>query len=169
MAKSNDEEDKYITLDVAKRLLGVGSHTMTTLLATGELPFIENPFNRRQKLIRLSDLHRIRELGVPADSTIHHTVTTWIIYALIDPRDDTIRYVGRTIETKRRLQQHLQEVSINKRKEKWLRELRKLGMTRRMEILEALECIAAEAEKRETDWIRYLLSIGTPLLNIRGV
>lgn len=170
MTGNQEEQDKYITLKLAKQLLGVGDHTLTNLLTSGELPSVEHPFNRRKKLVRLSDINRLRELGgVPADTTIHHTVTTWIIYALVDPRDDTIRYIGRTIQKKVRLQQHLNEVNINKEKDRWLKELKKQGLAPKMETLETLECRESEAEKRERQWIRHLLSIGTPLTNIRGV
>lgn len=169
MRDKDREQNDYVTYALAQRLLGVGNTVMTRLIDTGELPFIEHPFDKRQKLIRRSDISRIQESGLLADSSVHRTIKTWIIYALVDPRDDTIRYVGRSIRAKGRLQQHLQEVSVNKKKEKWLRELKKLGMAPRMEILESLECKAADAEKREVQWIQHLLSQGVPLTNIRGI
>jgi predicted GIY-YIG superfamily endonuclease len=168
MTDDDKEQDNYVTYALAQRLLGVGNTVMSRLIATGELPFTEHPFDKRQKLIRRSDISRIRELGFLADSSIHHTVTTWIIYALIDPRDETIRYIGRTIRTKRRLQQHLQEIG-NKKKSRWLKELKKLGITPRMEILERLDCKAIDAERREAEWIQHLVSEGAPLTNIRSV
>ena len=169
MPGKNEDQDRYVTYKLARRLLGVGDAVMGRLIATGELPYKEHPFDGRKKLIKLSDIEKLRELGVPADNTTHHTVTTWIVYALVDPRDGTTRYVGRTVASERRLQQHLQEVNINKKKEKWLRDLKRSGLTPDMETLESLECKAVEAERRETRWIRYFLSIGAPLTNIRSV
>jgi hypothetical protein len=63
----------------------------------------------------------------------------------------------------------LNEFNINKEKDRWLKELKKQGLTPKMETLETLECREGEAEERERQWIRHLLSIGTPLTNIRGV
>lgn len=56
MASSHEGQDKYVALGVAVRLLGVGSHTMSNLLTIGELLFVERPFDRRQMLMRLSDI-----------------------------------------------------------------------------------------------------------------
>lgn len=113
---ASEQEDKYVTYALAMSLFGVNNSTMTRLLASGELPYREHPFDKRKKLIKLTDVEKLRGLGVPADATTHHTVMNWIISALVDPRDDSIHYVGRTIETERRLQQHLQELNINKDK-----------------------------------------------------
>lgn len=168
-AMPGKNEDEYVTYNLAQRLLGVGDGVMSRLIATGELPFAEHPFDKRKKLIRMSDIARLREVGIAADSSIHHSVSVWVIYGLVDPRDGTIRYVGRSVRAKGRLQQHLQEENVNKKKDKWLRELKKLGMAPRMERLESLECTATEAEKREVQWIEYLLSRGAPLTNIRSV
>jgi hypothetical protein len=165
----SEEQDKYVTYPVAMRLLGVGTNAMSRLFETGELPYKEHPFDKRKKLVKLSDINKLRNSGVPADPTVHHIVTTWTIYALIDPRNNLIRYVGRTVRMKVRLQQHLEEVAVNPEKTRWLRELKKQGLTPNMEILETLECKGNEAEERERYWIQSLLSKGAPLTNIRGV
>src|SRR5713226_4296830 len=130
---ASNDQDKYVTYALAMRLLGVGSTTMTRLITTGALPVKEHPLDKRKKLIRLSDISKIQELGWLPDSSVHRTVTTWTIYALVDPRDHTIRYVGRTIRAKQRLQQHLQEVGVNEKKSQWLEELNQLGMIPKME------------------------------------
>ncbi len=169
MTESKEKQEKYVTHALAMQMLGIGSNVMSRLLATGELPYMEHPFDKRKKLIKLSHIEEIKQLGVLPDNTIHHNITKWIIYALVDPRDDTTHYVGRTINAKIRLQQHLQEVAINKKKSEWLEELKKVGMTPRMEVLEIVECKAKEAEKRELHWIQRLLSIGAALTNIRGI
>jgi hypothetical protein len=51
---------------------------------------------------------------------------TYIIYALIDPRDDRIRYIGLTEYPDIRLKQHIQgEGNIPKRE--WISGLHRLG------------------------------------------
>ncbi len=169
MTENGGGQDKYITYALAIRMLGISSNTMSRLLATGEIPYKEHPFDKRKKFVRLSDIEKIKGLGVLADNSIHRTVRTWLIYALVDPRDDTIHYVGRTINAKLRLQQHLQEVTTNKKKGEWLEELKKAGMSPRMEILEIIECKEEDAERHEVRWIKHLLSACAPLTNIRSV
>lgn len=169
MGEKNKEEDPYVTYAVAMKLLGIGSGVMSRLLDTGELPYKEHPFDKRRKLIKLSDINRLRSIAVPPEPSIHHTITKWIIYALVDPRDETIWYVGRTVRAKARLQQHLEEAGVNPAKTKWLRELRKEGLAPRMETLETLDCRGDEAEVRERFWIQHFSSLGAPLTNIRGV
>ena len=166
---SAHDDAKYVTYARAMHMLGVSSNMMSRLLISGELSYKEHPFDKRKKLIKLSDVEKIKKSGILADNTVHHTVATWLIYALVDPRDNTIHYVGRTINDKLILQQHLQEVTANKKKSEWLGELKKVGMIPKMEILETIDCKEQEAERHEAHWIQHLLSIGFPLTNIRGV
>lgn len=54
-----------------------------------------------------------------------------IIYALIDPRTDEIRYIGKTVRSAhRRLRRHLADsyMSSNTHKDRWLRVLKALGL-----------------------------------------
>lgn len=50
-----------------------------------------------------------------------------IIYALVDPRDDSIRYIGKTNSLKSRLSQHLKDKS-NLNKYNWVQELKSLSL-----------------------------------------
>ena len=61
---------------------------------------------------------------------------TQLIYALIDPRDNQIRYVGKTKDIKTRLKAHVnnsQNGSVAKKV--WIDELRLFGLTPRVFIL----------------------------------
>ena len=65
------------------------------------------------------------------------------IYALIDPRTDKVRYIGKTqYDVGFRLQQHLARASNAKfksHKNNWLRQLLALNLTPRVEILDVLD------------------------------
>ncbi len=67
------------------------------------------------------------------------------IYALIDPRDNQIKYVGKTKNTKRRLYEHLCEIKSkrNNKKVNWLKCLNKLDLLPELFILD---------EVREQEW-----------------
>ena len=86
------------------------------------------------------------------------------IYALIDPRTDKIRYIGKSIHPELRYEQHLNEKEINKGKIGWIDGLRIRDLQPEMKILE----VANEKnwDKRERWWIERGLEFGWPLLNI---
>src|ERR1700742_1418287 len=79
---------------------------------------------------------------------------TIFIYVLIDPRDGKVRYVGKSNNPKRRLTRHncIAE-SKGLRRAKWIGELRSLGLTATMEVLEA--CSADNWKERERYWIQH--------------
>lgn len=87
------------------------------------------------------------------------------IYALLDPRDDSIRYIGMTRDLKDRVSRHMANIEhASPEKHAWIADLKAHG----------LECVPWEleqvsskkdAERREQWWIRYCLSGGEPLLN----
>lgn len=58
-----------------------------------------------------------------------------IIYTLTDPRDNQIKYVGKTNNIKRRMQEHLVESSTTK-KNNWIKSLRKQNLKPIIEILD---------------------------------
>lgn len=65
-----------------------------------------------------------------------------IIYGLIDPRDDQIRYVGKTEKGKSRLTDHLKPSSLNKdnsRKNNWIKSLLRQELKPTFEIIEVLQ------------------------------
>jgi hypothetical protein len=85
------------------------------------------------------------------------------IYALIDPRDGAVRYIGQTKTPKRRLSGHMGQIH-DSYKYRWIRRLKALGLRPVMEILE----IATEANwsDRERYWISHYRSIGAKLTNV---
>lgn len=89
---------------------------------------------------------------------------TWIIYALIDPRDGNVRYIGLTEYPDARLKQHIQgDGNIPKRK--WVSELNRLGLSPIMRTIETVHSLT-EAFEREGYWIRYSANRGASLVNI---
>lgn len=87
------------------------------------------------------------------------------IYTLTDPRDNSIRYVGRTIDPKARLWAHINNMqSEGKAKSTWISELRSNGMLPVMSIIDEAngkdDCV-----EKETLWIVSYLNNGCDLLN----
>ena len=61
------------------------------------------------------------------------------IYALKDPRDEVVRYVGKSDVPKQRYRQHLRNTdSEGNRVQRWLAELEALGLSAEMVVLEAV-------------------------------
>lgn len=90
-----------------------------------------------------------------------------LIYALVDPRDGSYRYVGRTMNLRVRLAAHVPHRGENIRKRAWLADLWATGQRARAVVLE--ECggpvSAAAAEDR---WTQRLRGEGQPLTNGTG-
>ncbi|HYT28756.1 MAG TPA: GIY-YIG nuclease family protein [Ktedonobacteraceae bacterium] len=90
------------------------------------------------------------------------------IYALIDPRDKTTRYVGISKDALVRLAQHMNEVENRKRA--WLFDLKQQGLQPHIEILETVisdQDVVSLALEREEYWIQSFLDAGAPLTNVR--
>lgn len=92
------------------------------------------------------------------------TKTTYI-YALIDPRDKTKYYIGKTIQhpPQKRLRQHLLKPATDNLAE-WVDELKQVGITPEMDVLES---VPPDADWRAAEiyWIRYGLAQGWCLRN----
>lgn len=94
------------------------------------------------------------------------------VYALLDPRDNTIRYVGISIDANQRFAQHLRGYAGSRYERRWLRELREKGLSPTLLILETIPQgpdayeIACEREKF---WIQEMIQANEPLLNRRGI
>jgi hypothetical protein len=89
----------------------------------------------------------------------------WAVYALVDPRDQTMRYIGVTKHPERREVDHYQDEENNQRKIDWIAGLRAAGLRPIMRQLEVVDGKQA-AEAREAQWIAACLDAGMELLNI---
>ena len=76
---------------------------------------------------------------------------THYIYTLSDPNTNEVRYVGKTINIKRRYKQHLYDKRQTSHKNSWIISLRKNGLKPIMTIIE--ECNNDNWEEREIYWI----------------
>jgi hypothetical protein len=87
------------------------------------------------------------------------------IYALIDPRNNECRYIGKANDPAERLKGHLKYCKIgHDHKVSWLKQLLALGLK---PIITELECIpCAEWEKDEQWWISYMKYLGANLTNM---
>lgn len=88
------------------------------------------------------------------------------VYALVDPRDDTIRYIGMSKNVWRRYAMHLLIPSKGAAsKTAWIKRLKEIDLAPLLTILETAET-EEDALKRETYWIKHYLKQDTPLLNV---
>lgn len=88
------------------------------------------------------------------------------IYALVDPRDNTMRYVGYTATPSIRLTAHLIEARHAKRPNRrmaWINQLVAMGLKPEMRILESVSI--EDATGRERYWMDTLRESGCELLN----
>lgn len=92
-------------------------------------------------------------------------MATVYIYSLKDPRDYSLRYIGKTIDVNRRLREHNQRHRNRvSKKNSWIISLLELGLQPIMEILE--ECNDADWQAKERHWIEYYRTIGFDLKNM---
>lgn len=86
------------------------------------------------------------------------------IYALRDPRDRTVHYIGKSNNPRLRLISHLEDKETNQRKTAWIDELAALGLKPDLDILEDVALL--EWQKAERSWIAHGFAEGWPLTNI---
>lgn len=86
--------------------------------------------------------------------------TVLYIYALYDPRDDKVRYVGVTDNPEARLNEHMH--SRSERVRDWVYELQKSRVAPRLRILE----IPVDPHSAEIYWIQKCEREGASLLNV---
>src|SRR4051812_1235701 len=94
--------------------------------------------------------------------------TRVIVYALVDPRTDRIRYVGQTERSAhRRLRRHMStyELAPDTRKTRWLRDLIAQGLAPRVEVLQVCTTTAA-MDVAERFHIARLRAAGEDLTNL---
>lgn len=87
------------------------------------------------------------------------------IYALIDPRDGAVRYIGKANDPYFRLNFHVKDKRCTAPRRVWFKELNSLGI---MPLVAILECVPmSEWQSAERSWIAFYRSIGANLLNYR--
>ena len=94
------------------------------------------------------------------------------IYALVDPRDSFVHYVGLSISANLRFISHLNGNGGNEQEKRWITELQREGLTPTLQILETIEAGSnayALACEEELYWIREMARQGHPLLNALGL
>lgn len=89
------------------------------------------------------------------------TLPVWSVYALIDPCDEQVRYVGKSISVETRVKAHMRERGTT-RKIYWLQALQRDGV--KPEIL-ILETGTSDWEGAETKWIAHYRALGCDLTN----
>jgi hypothetical protein len=91
-------------------------------------------------------------------------VKTTFIYILIDPIDNTIRYVGKTNNPKERFKAHTNIARDNNtHKRNWINKLRKCGCKPEIEIIDEVQL--SEWKYWERFWVAYYRFIGCDLVN----
>lgn len=87
------------------------------------------------------------------------------IYALADPKDGRIRYVGKTNQPYTRFKTHLRgDVRPDHPKAKWLQSLKEQGLQPSLIILE--EVADEDINACEQEWVRRFAVTGTELTNM---
>lgn len=85
------------------------------------------------------------------------------IYALLDPRTDEVRYIGKANNAAKRLQTHLRDAHRRDTPVyRWMRKLLDLGMRPRVEVLE----VTADWREAEMRLIAVTRARGVRLLNV---
>jgi hypothetical protein len=87
------------------------------------------------------------------------------IYALVDPRDGRIRYVGKAKNIQERVKRHFKDRRTNQQRVAWFVELSVLGLTPEIKILESVQEGHSWLEA-EVRWITEMRANGCELLNI---
>jgi excisionase family DNA binding protein len=90
------------------------------------------------------------------------------IYALVDPRDMLVRYVGMSVNAQIRFKSHCNMTEHNEAKNMWIRDLQELSLIPSLEILET-GLSREEVRRVEHHYIQYYLTIGMPLTNVGGI
>lgn len=90
---------------------------------------------------------------------------TTFIYGLIDPRDNQIKYVGKSNNPSARLGGHV-SCRASGEKGRWIAELGAMGLLPIITVLE--ETTEAQWSEREQHWIAAMRASGCALLNVQA-
>lgn len=111
----------------------------------------------------MMDFRSVTELIDFAEFLPDEILRPWLIYALVDPRTDEVRYIGATCRAVR-LAEHLHSAKRHKtHKARWIAGLLEVGMPPVMVALE--RCAAADWVSCERFWIRAFRQLGARLTN----
>lgn len=88
----------------------------------------------------------------------------YVIYALVDPRDNQVRYIGLTDDVYDRFRQHAYAKGENGMKGAWIEELRTANIMVLFQELQRVETLE-EGKKREAYWIQHYHQLGAHLTN----
>lgn len=86
------------------------------------------------------------------------------IYALIDPRDGEVRYIGKAIDSKKRLKTHLRESRRDFPVYRWIKKLKEIGLSPSVRV-EAI-CSGDDWQNAERAAIAKARADGVRLLNV---
>src|SRR5579859_5228539 len=89
----------------------------------------------------------------------------YVIYALLDPRDSSVHYVGMTDDVYKRFLAHIQCSGNNFEKNGWVLSLRAANVMVQMLELERVEDVT-HARVREAYWIKHYVSLHHPVANV---
>jgi hypothetical protein len=94
-------------------------------------------------------------------------VAVFNFYVLIDPRDNQIKYVGRTVDPNNRLRNHIYEAKKKNRskKERWIISLLRRNMSPILKVVYVLNCSLEEAILTEKNLVKKLTKKGHVLKN----
>lgn len=88
------------------------------------------------------------------------------IYALHDPRDGSLRYIGKTVNLKRRFYGHANERAPS-HKNHWIAQLKSLGLKPELRVLEVIEnSDDRDWQEKEREWINRSRAAGHNLTNL---
>jgi hypothetical protein len=149
----------YISVFQASCILKVSKERISWFIFNKILPTVPSPRHHTAKLILLQDIYRILEKP--------ELLAPWIINKLVDPRDNTVRYIGQTNEPQPRFRQHLNSDPVsNPAKYDWIHGLKKVRLLPRQELVEGVYASRKVLDERESYWISYYLNQGAPLTNL---
>ena len=97
--------------------------------------------------------------------TQQEVTSPYYVYALIDPRDRTIRYIGMSRQPKLRLIEH-RHFKQHRQRHDWIAELQQQQLEPIIHIIEEVHDTRRYAYTRETYWIHQYAAQGAPLLNV---
>lgn len=90
----------------------------------------------------------------------------FVVYALIDPQNDFVRYVGKTTNSRlgKRFYEHCSQLKSRNHRTNWIRKLLRLGHKPKIETLEEYPTWI-EAKNAEIFYISYFKYLGFDLVN----